>query len=795
MSKAEVITLTEITKPKQLRNERIDAILSFAHGGTYQVRLDRPKPETLEDLHDTFLRDGTSTEGVGQIARHFNEALHSVSGAVLGSHVHAKEQTHQLRMDWKRAREEQAGLVWMVVEGGREIHSIPWEFILSDIKGPLTEDAAIVRKLTGYAPPPQEHRNQPLRILLVIARPHGPNDVSHRHVADEILKLNHDKATRGLKIDVLRGGGSLDQLQRRLKERNYQVVHFDMHGEIEDGVGKLRFESDEVDRSDDSNLCEPQEIAKMLRNHGVQLALFTACDSARPQVGRRSIGRSLAHEMATYGIPATVGMSQPIGDDAAKQFAAIFYKLVFASDQGSPELAHAFTAAKTEFMTELGRSGSSRIAEWRIPTLYLRSNPDFAIQFSPTDASGAPSTDGSNKDPVTLNRDFDHRLIDRSVFSKSRPVLVRGLRGTGKKQLLDDLEDWWRSAKYAETHILVDCTNDESIQNFWEGIELAERSSEDEICAAIRNLQTKAETLVAEDAVNGPFAPSAEVVFYFQKIDRMSDNEHLQFAIQQLTSLGAKSTAVHVVLSARSKPDWLEEPQLQTYDMLWLSSAPSRQLFREAAGREDDILISACSDLPGVINEIGGHSAVKDRTHSEPTIRYFDNLLPTDELLDELEKLNFSCKDIFAFGGMKGFPLPLIERDLLERYLRLSPFPAEGKEMELIASLEKLGLLTPMPDPRSSAHNQPQPKQFLRVHPYLPLVGRQKLREKLKVDKNTDKELPKEAELMMAPYKDAYAQMRKWRLRDFEVLRSGRRVELWLVNRSPNLPPVTPAKE
>lgn len=792
---AETITLTEIrSTPDGVDGEarpnassevvprsELAALLSFSHGGTYQVSITVPGDRELEALHDEFLRDGVSTADIERLGRKlFLNDLRRVIPHADAGEEEDDERLHQIRMDWDRVLRDNDEHT-LVIEGNRRIHRIPWEFLAVQPNGRLPQRTPIVRKLTGYAPPPHDAEAHPLRILLVTARPYGPVDISHRHVAERLLRQRSVKENWP-SIDVLRGGGTIQQLARRLAERKYQVVHFDMHGELRDGEGFLLFESD---GSLTRDLVPAENVARLLLDHGVQLALFTSCDSARPASLGSSIGRSLAHEVARHGVPATVGMSQPISADGAQHFSEFLYSRLF-EQQADQSVASAVAAAKVDLDRHLNRQDgdvAERREEWRIPSLWLRSNPDFSVTHVDAGKGRIDRIDVRDTFEARGFRDFDHRLVDRLLFQNNRPVLVRGLRGTGKKAFLRDLETWWKLAAFARTHVVLRLRDaDETLATLEAtfGVEFddPEEPTEEEL----KLLKDQICALAA--GPDGDGRRDGEVIFYLHSIDAAETPR----AIVQRIVETAGDPQVHAVASARARPGWLAQADIEEFDMLWLNSQAAREVFQERAGRADDLLIAACSDLPGVIKQFASRirpeSPESARQEKTPkfTTTYFDEVLPFGELVRDLTKAGVVQQDIHPFGGIKGFPLPLVEYELLEFYL----MDCHNRELlrsspeELLAKLTALGLLTPLP-----AHGEN--RTMLRLHPYLPLAARRSLRKELKCD-GTKVKLNAMQRKKMDPLTASYDVMTSKRHRSFRLLTSGRRVERWHLDRSPVVP-------
>lgn len=167
-------------------------------------------------------------EDMGEIGRKlFTEVFHSSDDA--------REIWADLRRHVSESRVE-------IVTGVREAAAIPWELL----REPKTDTclalhaAAFVHSNFQPARPFQVSRTGegPIRILLVICRPGGRNDVPFRSVASRLIKGLSDADRNRFQLDVLRPA-TFDALCKRLRRAKdagepYHVVHFDGHGAFVD---------------------------------------------------------------------------------------------------------------------------------------------------------------------------------------------------------------------------------------------------------------------------------------------------------------------------------------------------------------------------------------------------------------------------------------------------------------------------------------------------------------------------------------------------------------------------------
>jgi tetratricopeptide (TPR) repeat protein len=140
---------------------------------------------------------------------------------------------------WARLQDRLEATRVEIVTGVAEATAIPWELLRDpDMDVALALRAAsFVRAQPNPAKRPSLPRAKagaPLRILLVICRPHGREDVPFRSVSARILKSLTDEAREAFDLDVLRPPTfeALGEALRRARTagKPYQIVHFDGHG-------------------------------------------------------------------------------------------------------------------------------------------------------------------------------------------------------------------------------------------------------------------------------------------------------------------------------------------------------------------------------------------------------------------------------------------------------------------------------------------------------------------------------------------------------------------------------------
>ncbi len=162
--------------------------------------------------------------------------------------------------------------------------------------------------LFGTYPLESANAGKPIPILFLTANPTNTTrlrlDVEYREVDDALLKARYrERFTLELR-PALRAS----DLQESMLRYQPGIVHFSGHGEhdgliFEDDAGKMR-------------LIDPAAVADLFRilNPKVRIVLLNACWS-----------EAQAEQIAPY-VDCVIGMTKPVGDQAAIQFALAFYR-------------------------------------------------------------------------------------------------------------------------------------------------------------------------------------------------------------------------------------------------------------------------------------------------------------------------------------------------------------------------------------------------------------------------------------------------------------------------------------
>ncbi|MFI7102104.1 tetratricopeptide repeat protein [Streptomyces sp. NPDC050161] len=312
-----------------------------------------------------------------------------------------------------------------------------------------------------------------LRVLMVISRPRGTQDVGYQMIAHPLL--DRLAAVRGKMDLVVLRPPTLKGLQEALAQAReagepFQIVHFDGHGVFgqpsgllgEAGrpvmfrgpgpQGMLAFEKLEGGR----DLVPADEVARVLKQARVPVAVLNACQSAA--LGSQAEA-AVATRLLQEGTAAVVAMAYSVYAVAAAEFMAAFYERLFAGDR----VTEAVAAGRRRLAQQDLRpspKGMMPLADWVVPVLYSRSEvrlpglhterqagqslEEMLDQVRETPHTGETGPEGTleavgefiGRDALLYTLDVAARL--------QRVVVLHGPGGTGKTELAKAFGRWWR---------------------------------------------------------------------------------------------------------------------------------------------------------------------------------------------------------------------------------------------------------------------------------------------------------------------------------------------------------------
>ena len=413
-----------------------------------------------------------------------------------GEHVFgAVFHSSRARDAYQRARDRGLEMVFRSADPG--LLGLPWE-LMRDDAGPVALGAGgISRSLpVADAAGTIEVPGGRLRVLMVISRPAGTQDIGYQMVARPLL--DRLEAVRGeVDFTVLRPP-TFDALHQTVKRAAddgapFHVVHFDGHGlmpgagggpiirghpamMVHPGEGVLAFE-----KPGGADYVGASKIAAVLAQGRVPVVVLNACQSGA--MGK-DLEASVATALLTAGCAAVVAMAYKVNAAAAAEFMAAFYEDLFAG----ASIGQAVTAGRRRLFERdqrPSRRGDMPLADWLVPVHYLRKEISF-LQVRTSQLADVPAVDAAPDqiwatepepeanadwltpvDGVFVGRD-DLVYQMESGARLQQVVILTGPGGTGKTELAKGFARWWRDTRGVADLRLV----------FWHSFELGLTSGE-----------------------------------------------------------------------------------------------------------------------------------------------------------------------------------------------------------------------------------------------------------------------------------------------------------------------------
>jgi tetratricopeptide (TPR) repeat protein len=390
--------------------------------------------------------------------------------------------------------------------------AVPWELLRDpDTDGVLALQAgAFVRtqsEVAAPAPPPSGSAGM-LRVLLVICRPAGRDDVPFRSVASHLVRLSR-KAREAFQLDVLRPP-TFAQLTRALEAAQaagiqYHVVHFDGHGAW---LGEDQMAAAATGGSRRHSLVSPPRpgahgflefedpggggkqfvdgpaLGKLLARCGVPVLVLNACRSAHADLVTapdtvaaemdahqrvRAYG-SLAQEVMDAGAAGVVAMRYNVYVVTAAQFIGDVYTSLLKGQELGTAVGAARRLLAADPMRDIG-AAPLPLQDWVVPVVY-EAMPLALLDAPAADAAlkiGLSQADAGRErarldpslpaapDTGFLGRDETLLALDRA-FDTEQIVLLHAWAGAGKTSTALEFARWYSLTGAVEAILLTPFT-------------------------------------------------------------------------------------------------------------------------------------------------------------------------------------------------------------------------------------------------------------------------------------------------------------------------------------------------
>jgi tetratricopeptide (TPR) repeat protein len=386
---------------------------------------------------------------------------------------------------WTAVRPHLANTRIEVVTGATQTTALPWEFL----REPEDETPIALRSRAFVRTPNkiskttqlQESDSGPIRILLVICRPGGDDDIPFRSVASRLLRGLNESARQAFQLDVLRPP-NYDRLKTVLHEAKkagtpYHVVHFDGHGTYSDldGSGQMRgylvFENEAFQSN--TEFIHGTLIGELLAATDVPVLVINACRSAHEEppeapissngskpstdvahIEQRGFG-SLAQEVVNAGVAGVVAMRYNVYVVTAAQLVADLY----ASLASGRSLGEAVTRGRQLLYDQPQREINYQarpLRDWIVPIVFeagpVALFPETAehsnVKIAAPETAALPTLgfppELNNRPEVGFfGRDETLLAVDRA-FDTHQIVLMHAFAGSGKTSTAVEFARWYK---------------------------------------------------------------------------------------------------------------------------------------------------------------------------------------------------------------------------------------------------------------------------------------------------------------------------------------------------------------
>jgi len=379
---------------------------------------------------------------------------------------------------WAEARHSLSDTRIEIVTGVQEATAIPWELMRDpDADAALALRARAFVRATHNAvqrPKLPQVAGRPIRVLLVICRPRGQDDVPFRSVARRLVEGLRE--SEHVKLTVLRPP-TFERLAHVLREakaggKSYHQVHFDGHGVwSEDGArkgghGYVLFENPE--REGNRQPVDGPALGGLLTETGVSVLALNACQSAyaepperpvtvmtdNPHEETRVFG-SLAQEVMDAGTAGVVAMRYSVLVSTAADFMADVYGRLIQGDV----LGEAVSFGRKQLQTR-GLGSEPPFQDWVVPVvfeavpvkLFPQHDGKLTLRLRET---GGDKEEGLPPRPDTgfFGRDETLLALDRT-FDTQPIVLLHAYAGSGKTAAAAEFVRWYRDTGGVEGPVL-----------------------------------------------------------------------------------------------------------------------------------------------------------------------------------------------------------------------------------------------------------------------------------------------------------------------------------------------------
>ncbi|MCP4113017.1 MAG: CHAT domain-containing protein [Desulfobacteraceae bacterium] len=467
-----------------------NATVSFDRHGDFPVTVTNPFSQEDEKLLEWYFEEHLRFPFTNQVQ------AAKAAGSIRTYGESLFEQLFRKNIDvyaqYKQAVQGGVDRLSFEIIGSPEFHGLHWEALKDpDLPRAFVLDAPMVRGSSQAHTFRANVRTSPsVNLLIVTARPGGKSDVAYRTVSRPLVERLR-KADLPVHIDILRPGiyRALTEHLREVRENHgvgfYHIIHFDLHGalltfeqmqkgcetdslifqsrygrsdmpEYEGRKAFLFFEGDQAGRSDPA---EAGEIADLLMNHHIPIAILNACQSGKQVWDSET---SLGSRLLQAGVQTVLAMGYSVTVSAASLMMEKLYEKLFRKNNLLGTICHAHTELFNQKERLAYFNYRIDLEDWMLPVVY-GTGGDVALplrDFSFEEKAAffdrqAASFRAPEPEYGFVGRDTDILQVEKHLLSsigdrKRNLIFIRGMGGAGKTTLLRHLGEWWQTTRFVK---------------------------------------------------------------------------------------------------------------------------------------------------------------------------------------------------------------------------------------------------------------------------------------------------------------------------------------------------------
>ncbi|MEA5449866.1 CHAT domain-containing protein [Leptolyngbya sp. CCNP1308] len=320
------------------------------------------------------------------------------------------------------------------------VQRLPWE-LLYDGDRPLATglDVTLCRYYQAQAVTelaamvPLSPASDPIRLLVIISAPSDQERLALRQEVQSLIDNLQTTAPGPLTLDLtLLEQPGRPELVQALEQGQFQILHYAGHSDAGETGGDLFLVNRQTGLTE---RLSGEDLAGLLVNNGVRLAVFNSCRGAYTphddaQAGWRD--QNLVQALVNRGVPGVIAMADRIPDDVALTFTQLLYRNLH---QGHP-IDLCLSRVRQGLMSAYG----SDQPFWMLPLLYLR--PDFDGYLYAPERSATLTNGLGHDDSAESALILPDYSSDPEISSLAAEVFTQQAKDTASDRAAPPLYDW-----------------------------------------------------------------------------------------------------------------------------------------------------------------------------------------------------------------------------------------------------------------------------------------------------------------------------------------------------------------